>query len=117
MNVLIVEDQEATADPLRMILTARGHVVTEITHDFTSLIDDWPWHRYDVLVCDLVLSADTTGIEVLIAARLANPQIRRVVLSSAEPRQMESLTDFSDARLTKPTSVKELIAAIEETAS
>lgn len=113
MNVVIVEDQAESANELRMILTARGHVVTTVTHDFTRLLEGFPWERIDVLVCDLVLSAHVTGVEVLIAARLQNPQVRRVVLSGAQPHHLDTLTGFAEVLLDKPALVGKVIAAIE----
>lgn len=113
MNILVVEDQADSANELRMLLTAKGHVVTTITHDFTRLLEGFPWERIDVLVCDLVLSAEVTGIEVLIAARLANPAIRRVVLSGAQPHHLDTLHDYADVLLDKPAPVTKVVHAIE----
>lgn len=113
MRVLIVDDERDLAGDLSLLLAKRGHIVTTVTSDFPRLAD-FDWTSIDVLVCDLVLSADLTGIEVLITARLANPQLRRVVLSAAAPSHLTELAPYADVVLAKPERLESIAAAVEE---
>jgi len=112
MRVLLVEDDPATAQSLKMMLESESMVV-----DATDLGEDGleigKLYDYDIIILDLMLP-DIDGIEVLRRLRDARVETPVLILSGlTEPdSKVKGLGTGADDYLTKPFNKAELMARI-----
>ena len=116
-HALVIDDEPDVRDLLAEMLEAAGfEVVAPATSSLA--LKEIAGRRFDVVVTD-VLMPDVDGIEVIRAARKANPGCRVVAISGGSDRLPAPvglrLTEAfgADAVLYKPFARKELLAAIE----
>jgi two-component system cell cycle response regulator CtrA len=113
MRVLVVEDDQATAQSLQMMLESEGMVV-----DATDLGEDGleigKLYDYDIIILDLMLP-DINGIEVLRRLRDARVETPVLILSGLieAENKVKGLGTGADDYLTKPFDKAELMARIQ----
>ncbi len=113
MRLLLVEDDSATAQGIKAILTSEGYVC-----DTTDLGEDGleigKLYDYDIIVLDLMLP-DMDGYEVLRRLRAAKVKTPILILSglSDSEQKIKGLGFGADDYLTKPFDKGELIARVQ----
>lgn len=111
MNVLIVEDEPAYVDALRVALEVEGIDSTAVL-DGRDAIREFRANPYDVVLLDLMLPS-VSGLDVLRAIR--SDSVTPVVVVSAKDAESDVVTALelgADDYLTKPYSARELIARV-----
>ena len=111
MNVLIVEDEPAYVDALRVALEVEGVDSTAVL-DGRDAIREFRANPYDVVLLDLMLPS-VSGLDVLRAIR--GDSVTPVVVVSAKDAESDVVTALelgADDYLTKPYSARELIARV-----
>jgi two-component system cell cycle response regulator CtrA len=113
MRVLLVEDEQATAKSIELMLRSENMVVdtTEYGEDGLEI---GKLYDYDIIILDLMLP-DIDGYEVLRRLRDAKVQTPVLILSGlTEPdNKIKGLGTGADDYLTKPFDKRELIARIQ----
>lgn len=112
MKILIVEDERALAETLRLLLTRKGFDV-ETVFDGVSGADYALTGIYDLLILDVMMPG-LNGYEVarrVRAERCAVPILMLTARSGLEDR-IEGLNAGADYYLTKPFDTRELLACI-----
>ncbi len=113
MNVLLIEDDSATAKSIEIMLRAEGYVC-----DCTDLGEDGleigELFDYDLIILDLMLP-DIDGYEVLRRLRAAKVRTPILILSGLTERnkKIKGLDLGADDYLTKPFDKDELVARIQ----
>ncbi len=113
--VLVVEDEEETADMLAEMLTISGYAVVSSSHS-QNAIDIIKERPLNAIVLDIMLPGDS-GLEVLRFVR-QTPQYNEipVVVVSAKAMPADIKAGFeagATAYLTKPVSYNDLKQAVE----
>jgi two-component system response regulator RegX3 len=111
VNVLIVEDEPAYVDALRVALEVEGIDSTAVL-DGRDAIREFRANPYDVVLLDLMLPS-VSGLDVLRAIR--SDSVTPVVVVSAKDAESDVITALelgADDYLTKPYSARELIARV-----
>lgn len=113
MRVLLVEDDQATAKSVELMLKTTGMVV-----DATDLGEDGleigKLYDYDIIILDLMLP-DMDGMEVLRRLRDARVETPVLILSGQTESEVKvkGLGSGADDYLTKPFDKDELLARIQ----
>lgn len=113
MRVLLVEDDQATAKSIDLMLKSEGFIV-----DTTDLGEDGleigKLYDYDIILLDLLLP-DMDGYEVLKRLRAAKVSTPILILSGLNEldNKIKGLGFGADDYLTKPFDKRELIARIQ----
>jgi two-component system, OmpR family, response regulator RegX3 len=109
VRILLVEDDERVADPLRTFLTRHGHDVVHLAHGAEALKD----LDVDLILLDLGLP-DLDGYEVCRQIRaVADVPIIVVTARSDEIDRVMGLQAGADDYVVKPYGYRELLARIE----
>lgn len=111
MKVLIVEDEVAYVEALRIALDAEG-IDTIAVLDGREAIKAARANRYDAILLDLMLPS-VGGLDVLRAVR-EDSQVPVIVVSAkdSEADVVSALELGADDYLTKPYSIRELLARL-----
>lgn len=113
MRILIVEDEPTLREGLRDLLLAAGHevVVSELGQ---PAVEIGTRETFGLVVLDLMLP-DIDGVEVCRRLRRARPTLPVLMLTarSSEDDKVAGLRAGADDYLTKPFSVRELLARVE----
>jgi DNA-binding NtrC family response regulator len=113
LNVLIVEDHPDILDSLRTFLRSFPNVQVACASSFlpaTALIA--ASDRLDLLLCDVFLRGEMSGIDVAEVAVTTHPDIAVVMLSAEPPETIEGLTErYSFAK--KPFGGEEITHHID----
>jgi two-component system response regulator RegX3 len=115
VNVLIVEDEPAYVEALRVVLEVEGMSPTTVL-DGREAIKEFRSRPYDVVLLDLMLPS-VSGLDVLrvIRSESATPVIV-VSAKVAESDVVAALELGADDYMTKPYSARELIARVRAVA-
>ncbi|MCK0438601.1 response regulator transcription factor [Gordonia alkaliphila] len=110
-HVLIVEDEEALADPLAFLLRKEGFEAS-IINDGTEAVAAFDRLTPDIVLLDLMLPG-VSGTEIckMIRAKSSTPVIM-VTARDSEIDKVVGLELGADDYITKPYSARELIARI-----
>ena len=115
IRVLVVEDERDVLEPTRLLLQGCGYDVTgtasaeEAYRYFESI-------RPHILVVDYKLPG-MNGVEFLRHAKVADPQVRAVIITGLTPQLASVEAQAQEMGVTvlrKPVRVEELQKAIEE---
>ena len=110
-RVLIVEDEVSLADSIRYNLEREGYAVG-IAHDGREALQQARREPPDLVLLDLMLP-ETTGLDVCRALRAeSNVPIIIVTAKDAEVDKVAGLEVGADDYVTKPFSMRELIARV-----
>lgn len=111
INVLIVEDEDALAEPLAFLLRKEGFEVT-VVGDGPSALAEFERKGADIVLLDLMLPG-MSGTDVCkqLRARSAVPVIM-VTARDSEIDKVVGLEIGADDYVTKPYSARELIARV-----
>ncbi len=113
MRVLLVEDDQATAQTVKLMLESEGMVV-----DDTDMGEDGleigKLYDYDIIILDLMLP-DMDGMEVLRRLRDSRVETPVLILSglTESENKVKGLGSGADDYLTKPFNKEELVARIQ----
>jgi two-component system, cell cycle response regulator CtrA len=113
MRVLLVEDDPATAQSLKMMLESEKMVV-DATDQGEDGLEIGKLYDYDIIILDLMLP-DIDGIEVLRRLRDARVETPVLILSGLTDAndKVKGLGTGADDYLTKPFNKAELMARIQ----
>ncbi len=110
-RVLIVEDEESVAEPLAYLLRREGFVVSTAGTGPDALAE-FDRHGADIVLLDLMLPG-MSGTEVLRELRRQGPvPVIMVTARDTEVDRVVGLELGADDYVTKPYSVRELVARI-----
>jgi len=112
MKILIVEDEEDVAFPLRKGLM-RGGYSADVAKDGESAIEFLVVNEYDLMILDLNLP-DVDGISICQFARKKHPQLLILMLTARGELEdiVAGLDSGADDYLIKPFRFEELLARI-----
>jgi len=113
MRVLLIEDDQLTAQSIELMLTSEGYVVDHADFGEDGL-EIGKLYDYDVIILDLMLP-DIDGYEVLRRLRDSRVDTPVLILSGlAEPdNKIKGLGYGADDYLTKPFDKRELMARMQ----
>ena len=115
--VLIVDDDHAVLETMRMLLEGKGGFEVHCAVGSKGAIHFLSTEqRVDVVIADVILAGETTGIQVCEQAVIRHPEAALVVISaepSIDPQTLPKRGYF----LRKPFGGNELITAIERAAA
>jgi DNA-binding NtrC family response regulator len=112
--VLIVDDDPAVLETMRILLEGKGgfEVFCALgSHGARHLMDRI--ERLDVLIADVILAGEATGIDMCHEAVSRHPHVALVVIS-ADPRADAATIPEDSVYLRKPFGGYELLTAIDE---
>ena len=119
LKVLVVEDNQASAELLRMMLSLYGHVV-EVAHSGQEGIEVAQRFSPDVTLCDIGLPG-MSGYEVAEAIRsraVASPGRLVAITGYGDPEHRnKAFRAGFDAHLVKPVDPQELLEILRPTSS
>lgn len=112
MRLLLLEDDEETAETLAQGLGKEGHEVA-LARDVASALALVAEHRFDAAVLDLMVPGGS-GYDVLEALRKSEPRVPALLLTarSAVEDRVLGLDRGADDYLVKPFSFPELAARV-----
>jgi two-component system OmpR family response regulator len=112
MNVLVVDDDEETADFVARALNREGFVTT-IAADRARAEVELTARRFDVVVLDVMLP-DGSGVDLCRSMRASSSTTPVLFLSARGTvgARVEGLSAGGDDYLPKPFAVKELVARV-----
>ena len=111
--VLIVDDDHAVLETMRMLLEGRGvfrvhcAVGSGGASHFLSTQE-----QVDVLIADVILAGEITGLDICKIARRQHPAVGLIVISADPNTDAETVPERS-IYLRKPFGGNELVEAIE----
>lgn len=112
--VLIVDDDPTVLETMRILLEGRGlcrvHVALG-SHGASRCLATVA--QVDVLIADVILAGEITGIDVCHQARERHPEVALVIISADARNDPASMPGHS-IYLRKPFGGVELVQAIEE---
>jgi DNA-binding response OmpR family regulator len=116
-GVLIVEDEKELREMLKISLTRRKFTVLEAENGRDAIVHFKP-SITDLVVTDLIMP-DEDGLKVIMKLREIKPSIKIIAISGggkAGPGSYLSLAKAlgANATFSKPFSINDLIARIEE---
>jgi CheY-like chemotaxis protein len=115
--ILLIEDDSAVRQMLRLTLEQQGHTVVEAAdgNEGVALAAE---EDFDVILTDIIMP-ERDGLEVIMTIRRSNPQIKIIAMSGGG--RVSAMDYLQIARsmgavriLAKPFSNKQLNAAISE---
>ena len=112
MHILLVEDNDATAKSVKLILASEGHNVS-MTASGEEAVELAEIYEYDAILMDIDLE-DITGIEALRDLRIRKNATPIIILSGTADveTKVSSLAAGADDYMTKPFHKSELVARI-----
>ena len=112
MRLLLLEDDQETAETLAQGLGQEGHQVS-LARDVPSALALVAEHRFDAAVLDLMVPGGS-GYDVLEVLRKSEPRVPALLLTarSAEEDRVLGLDRGADDYLVKPFSFPELAARV-----
>jgi signal transduction histidine kinase/CheY-like chemotaxis protein/HPt (histidine-containing phosphotransfer) domain-containing protein len=110
LNVLVVDDNEASRDILQEYLQSFGYTVTQVESGEKALEVMQPEHSFDLVLLDWMMPG-MTGLDVALAIREAPTPPKIVLLSSwnMPSSEHQSMVDAFLAKPVKPSSLLDTI--------
>jgi len=115
LKIIVVEDHDALREMTVEALCEQGHHAIGV--DSAEALPDWLGMPPDVMVIDLNLPGED-GLSLARRVRAAQPGIGIIMLTarSQTSEKTQGYQSGADIYLTKPTSIEELIAALQAVA-
>ena len=118
-KILIVEDDVALSQVLRVALLESGHNVME-AFDGTTASKIMKKKSFDLIVADIFLP-EKDGLELIREVKKGAPEVKIIAISGGGKRNKDSHTYLkaamsfgADRRIDKPFEITELLESIEE---
>lgn len=114
IKVLVVDDQEAVADTLQLVLKSKG-LEARAVNSAEAARTELEHNDYDVLLCDLNLDTQSDGLEVIAEAKRKKPGIKTILNSGIDyvPKDLDNI----DAVTFKPNIPNDLVELIKTIAA
>lgn len=112
MRILVAEDEQQLAKVLKTAMTASGYQV-DVVNNGQAAVDSAKQNAYDVIILDIMMPVKT-GLEALAEIRAAGNRTYVMMLTAMgeEDDRVNGLDAGADDYLTKPFSLKELLARL-----
>lgn len=112
MKILLAEDEEQLARVLKMAMTTSGYQVDAVSNG-QQVVDYAAKNAYDVMILDIMMPIKS-GLEALkeIRARGDRTYVIMLTAMAEEEDRVNGLDSGADDYLTKPFSLKELLARL-----
>lgn len=112
MRILVAEDEQQLAKVLKTAMMASGYQV-DVVNDGQAAIDSAKKNAYDVIILDIMMPVKT-GLEALKEIRASGNRTYVMMLTAMgeEDDRVNGLDTGADDYLTKPFSLKELLARL-----
>jgi DNA-binding response OmpR family regulator len=116
-RVLLIDDDNAVRDMLRLTLDQLGHTVVEAGNGREGL-ELFQQSSFDLLITDIVMP-EKEGLEVLMEVRRKQPPVKIIAISGGGRQSTVDylqMAKFMGAGrvLAKPFSNEELVAAVDD---
>ncbi len=111
LRILLVEDDEATAEILGKLLRSIGHDVSVAT-DCAAAREEAAAEPFELLVCDIALP-DGSGLDLLTELKTRCGRSIALTGYGTEGDIQKSLSAGFDCHLTKPVTLGQLVEAID----
>lgn len=112
MRILVAEDEQQLARVLKTAMTASGYQV-DVVNNGQDAVDSAQQNAYDVIILDIMMPVKT-GLEALAEIRASGNRTYVMMLTAMgeEDDRVNGLDVGADDYLTKPFSLKELLARL-----
>ncbi len=116
-KILVAEDDVAVREFVRRALTYRGHAVTAVD-DGNQALESLGDAEYDLLLTDIVMPG-MDGIALALRVTQERPEMPILLMTgyAAERQRAHKLEALTHRVISKPFSLKEISAAVEEALS
>lgn len=111
LKILIVEDEKAIANLIRMNLTASGYQCTCV-HDGLKAADVLEENSFDLILLDIMLPG-ADGYELMEQIRPMGTPVIFITAKGSLQDRVQGLRAGADDYITKPFEIVELIARVE----
>ncbi len=113
MHILFADDQQALIEPLKDLLTKRGHSV-ELAFDGLKALELIDQNDFEVVFLDFSLP-EVTGLEIIEQVKKSKPKIKTVIMTGY-PLMKDFLVNTigADDYLSKPFSFEEVDAVLKK---
>ncbi|HEY8682277.1 MAG TPA: response regulator [Rhodanobacter sp.] len=112
--MLVVDDDHAVLETMQILLESHGGFQVHCAMGSLGATACLSAHEhFDIIVADVLLAGETTGIDVCSLGRRLFPQVGLVVISADRDSHQDDLPERS-VYLRKPFGGKDLVAAIEQ---
>lgn len=111
INVLIVEDEEAIANLIKISLSQAGYL-THIVNDGEKAIEEILKNSYDLVLLDVMIPK-VSGYEVMEYVRDLNVPVIFITALSQVNDKVKGLKLGAEDYITKPFDIEELLARVE----
>ena len=118
-KILFIDDNENQCITLKKILEIKGYQVFTANNSHNA-IELARQERPDLILLDLVLKGDKSGIEIFKDIRVIMPEVKAILITGHGPDEERRLLPGAwqegiiDEMLRKPVEPDELIKAIEK---
>ena len=110
IKILVVEDERAISDLIRLNLTKAGYSCTAL-YDGKSAADILETHTFDLILLDIMLP-EINGYELMEYIRPMGIPVIFITAKSSLDDKMKGLTSGAEDYLVKPFEIVELLARI-----
>ncbi len=110
IKILVVEDERAISDLIRLNLTKAGYSCTAL-YDGKSAADILETHTFDLILLDIMLP-EINGYELMEFIRPMGIPVIFITAKSSLDDKMKGLTSGAEDYLVKPFEIVELLARI-----
>ncbi|MFZ0872786.1 MAG: response regulator [Rhodanobacter sp.] len=111
--VVVIDDDVAVLSAIEDILEARTDFLVRTFRTHREAVEMLRAARVDIIVADIILGTDATGIDVCVAAIERHPHVALVLISADSPRDHSGYPSRTVC-LRKPFSATELMDAIAQ---
>ena len=115
MNILVVDDEEAMVESLRIGLESNGYRVFEASNGEQALDHLFHGdHRIDLLITDYLMPT-MNGLDLLTTVRRSHPTLSVMIMTAYAETSLliEALRNHCDSFIEKPFSLAQLMVEIE----
>jgi two-component SAPR family response regulator len=111
--VVVIDDDVAVLSAIEDILEAKTKFLVQTFRTYSEAMQMLSAGRVDIVIADIILGTDATGIDVCIAAVERHPQIALILISADSARDHGGYP-LRTVCLRKPFSATELMDAIAQ---